>query len=201
MQTRAEALEEPVREELAGHEGADTRPKRTRYSQSKNTRPCYPFNYENKVYTTHCNHEPRDERQNIELTKHRKGGTEEGGYAPPPSAPSLRKSSQTINKGGTYLTHVNKEILYLYVCTKHRQDRTSGTEQYPYKINLPKYKGKGNKISNRHTMANNTRRLTEEGSIETNPGFDNWEDYDSDPKESTLDEEDLNIGPDPPPDR
>ena len=50
-------------------------------------------------------------------------------------------------------------------------------------------------------MANNTRRLTEEGSIETNPGFDNWEDYDSDPKEITLDEEDLNIGPDPPPDR
>ena len=98
MQTRAEALEEPVREELAGHEGADTRPKRTRYSQSKKTRPCYPFNYENKKYTTHCNYEPRDKRQNIERRKHRKEGTEDGGYAPPPSAPSLRKSSQTKKK-------------------------------------------------------------------------------------------------------
>ena len=43
-------------------------------------------------------------------------------------------------------------------------------------------------------MANNTRRLKEEGSIETNPGFDNWEDYDSDPEEYTLNAEDLNTG-------
>ena len=116
-----------------------------------------------------------------------------------PLPPLCGRAHKRRKKGYTYLTHINKEILYLYVYTHHRQDRTSGTEQHPYKINPPMDKGKGNKISNRHTMANNTRRLTEEGNIETNPGFDNWEDYDSDPEEPTLDEEDLNIGPDPPP--
>ena len=93
---------------------------------------------------------------------------------------------------------VYKEIIQSHVYTRHIQLITTGERQPPHNITWPKNKGQITKLSNQHIMANNIRRLTEEGNIETNPGFDNWEEYDSDPEEPTLDEEDLNIGPDPP---